>query len=242
MNRTDTSAHSPGERCSDPQLGPLCNVHIVHPNIPEGEVLATSLQKQPAVFIKHHLLDQKVDEEFIQRFLDTFVDAQFIHDIQNCKGDSETQTLLTKEEQDQDNQVTNLEAQAWYQDVVKQYKQVKEKDRKANTYAAQEALFNLDDEMSTKTMHVRNDKKAAEAEKAEVEVEDVSSNEEEDGGNWTKVLSGRRKGSTPTSSIEVQSDEEESDGGLSDDNDSSDNNSSTASNAGLSNDQAGKAG
>jgi hypothetical protein len=128
--------------------------------------------------------------------------------------------------------------------VVKQYEQVKEKDRKSNTYAAQEALFNLDEEMSTKTMHAKNDKKAAEAEKAEVEVEEVSSDEEEeeDGGNWTEVRSGRRKGHTPTSSVEVQSDEEESDGELSGDEDASDDNSSTASAAGRSNDQAGKAG
>jgi hypothetical protein len=66
------------------QIGPLSSAHIVHPNIPEGEVLATSFQKQPAVFIKGHLSDLNVDEDFIKRFLNTFVDAQLIHDIQNC--------------------------------------------------------------------------------------------------------------------------------------------------------------
>jgi hypothetical protein len=169
------------------QLGPLSNVHIVHPNIPEGETLATSFQKQPAVFIKHHLLDQKVDEEFIRKFLDTFVDAQFIHDIQNCKWDSKTQTLLTKEEQEQDFQVTNLEAQAWYQDVIKQYEQVKDKEMRSKNYAAQEALFDLDEEMSTKTMHEKNDKKATMTGKEEVEVEDVSSDDEAEEVEWTEV-------------------------------------------------------
>jgi hypothetical protein len=224
------------------QLGPLSNVHIVHPNIPEGETLATSFQKQPAVFIKHHLLDQKVDEEFIRKFLDTFVDAQFIHDIQNCKWDSKTQTLLTKEEQEQDFQVTNLEAQAWYQDVIKQYEQVKDKEMRSKNYAAQEALFDLDEEMSTKTMHEKNDKKATMTGKEEVEVEDVSSDDEAEEVEWTKVRSGRRKGPTPNSSVEVQSDGDESDEEQSDDEDSSDDDSSTASAAGHLNDQAGKAG
>ena len=170
------------------------------------------------------------------------MDAQYIHDIQNCKWDSETQTLLTREEQDQDTQVTDLEAQTWYQDIVKQYEQVKDKDRRGKNYAAQEALFDLDEEKSTKTMHARNDKKVDEADKAEVEVEEVSSDEEGDKCYWTKVRSGRRKGSMPKSSVEVQSDGDESDEEQSDDKDSSDDESSTASDAARSNDQAGKAG
>ena len=170
------------------------------------------------------------------------MDAQFIHDIQNCKWDPKTQTLLTKEEQEQDSQVTNLEAQAWYQDVTKQYEQVKDKEMRSKNYAAQEALFDLDEEMSTKTMHAKNDRKAAVPEKEEVEAEDVSSDDDEDEVHWTKVRSGRRKGPTPNSSVEVQSDEDESNEEQSDEDDSSDDNSSTASVAGRSKDQAGKTG
>ena len=91
-------------------------------------------------------------------------------------------------------------------------------------------------------MHAKNDAKVKEADKAEVEVEEVSSDEEEDEGYWTKVRSGRRKVSTPKSSVEVQSDGDESDEEQSDDDDSSDDESSTASDAARSKVQAGKAG
>jgi hypothetical protein len=222
------------------QQSPLSMVHVVHPNIPEGEVLATSLQKQPAAFIKGHLSDLQVDDNFIQRFLDTFVDPQLIHDIHNCKWDSETQTLLTQDEQEQDTKVINLEEQTWWKDVVKQYEQVKEKEKKHKNYAAQEALFDLDGEMSTKTMHEKNDKKQQAAE--EVVVEDSSSDDESEQGSWTEVRRGKRKGSTPNASVEVQSDKDESDGEQSGADDSSDNDSSTASAGDHSSNQAGNTG
>ena len=55
-------------------------VTIVHPNNPKGETLVTDLQKQPAAFALGHLSDQKVDQYFIDEFLETFIDPALIHD------------------------------------------------------------------------------------------------------------------------------------------------------------------
>jgi hypothetical protein len=135
-----------------------------------------------------------------------------------------------------------LEEQAWYKDVIKQYEQVKDKDKKQKNYASQEALFNLDEEISTKTMHAKNDKKAEDREREEVVVEEVSSDEDSQGDGWTEVRGGKRTGHTPNSSVGVQSDEDGADEEQSDEEESSGDDSSTASDAGRANEQAGKAG
>jgi hypothetical protein len=87
---------------------------LVYPNIPEGEKLISGLAKQIAAFTLNHLGDQSVDETFVQDFLRTFVDPQLIHEASYCKWDSETQTLQTQAELEENNE-------GWWRDVVIQY-------------------------------------------------------------------------------------------------------------------------
>jgi hypothetical protein len=124
----------------------------VYPNTPEGEKLITSLSKQIAAFTIGHLGDQKIDQQFINDFLKTFVDPQLIHDAPHCEWDSSTQTLLTREELAEDSASKELENQGWWKDVVLQYEGGKDKSSK-RAYASQNALFDLDEAQSVKTMH-----------------------------------------------------------------------------------------
>jgi hypothetical protein len=137
------------------QQVPLGSVSLVYPNIPEGEKLISGLAKQVAAFTLGHLADQKVDQQFIQEFLKTFVDPQLIHEAPRCEWDSKTQTLLTPTELADDSAAGGLEEQGWWKDVVLQYEHQKGQGKRA--YAAPQALFDLDGAQSVKTMHEAND-------------------------------------------------------------------------------------
>jgi hypothetical protein len=141
------------------QQVPLGSVSLVYPNIPEGEKLITGLAKQVAAFTSGHFADQKVDETFTQSFLKTFVDPQLIHEAVHCEWDSETQTLLTKAELDENNKTGELEEQGWWRDVVVQYESTKGQGKRP--FASQQALFDLDGAQSIKTMHEANDSASA---------------------------------------------------------------------------------
>jgi hypothetical protein len=135
---------------------PLGPASLIYPNTPEGEKLITSLAKQPAAFAIGHLGDQQIDQTFINDFLKTFIDPQLIHEASQCEWDSESQTLLTPSELAEDTATGDLEEQGWWKDVVLQYDNDKGKGGK-RSYAAQNALFDLDGAQSIKTMHQAHD-------------------------------------------------------------------------------------
>ena len=137
------------------QQVPLGSASLVYPNTPEGEKLITGLSKQIAAFTLGHLSDLKVDPQFIQDFLKTFVDPQLIHEAPQCEWDSKTQTLLTPSEMADDSAAGGLEEQGWWKDVVLQYENQNGKGKRA--YAAPHALFDLDGAQSVRTMHEAND-------------------------------------------------------------------------------------
>jgi hypothetical protein len=76
------------------QQVPLGSASLVYPNTPEGEKLITGLSKQIAAFTLGHLSDLKVDPQFIQDFLKTFVDPQLIHKPLNASGTRKPKLFL----------------------------------------------------------------------------------------------------------------------------------------------------
>ena len=65
-------------------------------------------------------MDIGVNNEFVQKLVSTFCDPALIHDGENCRWISETATVLTEEELEDQDESGNLENQAWFVDVVKQ--------------------------------------------------------------------------------------------------------------------------
>ena len=142
------------------QQVPLGSVSLIYPNTPEGEKLITGLAKQIAAFSMGHLTDLKVEDSFIQNYLKTFVDPQLIHEASQCEWDSKTQTLLTPSEMADNSATMDLEEQGWWRDVVVQYETKKGLGKRS--YAAPQALFDLDGTQSVKTMHEANDNASGE--------------------------------------------------------------------------------
>lgn len=229
------------------QQVPLGSVSLVYPNIPEGEKLITGLAKQIAAFSTGHLTDLKVDPSFIQNFLKTFVDPQLIHEASQCEWDSETQTLLTPSELAADSATNDLEDQGWWRDVVVQYETKKGTGKR--TYAAPQALFDLDGTQSIKTMHEANDNASGEhsqesSKRVRISKETQHKETTRTDDSERSVVSdegrgSKRSGPTPTSD-EVRMDLESDDSGQSIEEVSS--TASTASAADLAEDLSGTSG
>ena len=229
------------------QQVPLGSVSLVYPNIPEGEKLITGLAKQVAAFAMGHLADQQVDDNFIQDFLKTFVDPQLIHEAVHCEWDSETQTLLTKAELDENNKTGELEDQGWWRDVVVQYESTKGQGKRP--FASQQALFDLDGAQSVKTMHETNDNASADqsqesSKRVRITTEFATQDKSVTDSTNNSVVSdedrvSKRSGDTPPS-VEVRADEDSQDMDYSSEGSASD--ASSASDAGPTEVQPGKAG
>jgi hypothetical protein len=218
----------------------------VYPNIPEGEKLITGLAKQVAAFSMGHLADQKVDEVFVQDFLKTFVDPQLIHEAAHCDWDSATQTLLTKAELDENNKTGELEEQGWWRDVVVQYESTKGQGKRP--FASQQALFDLDGAHSVKTMHETNDNASGDQSQElskRVRIADKTSTQDKSVSDTSiSVVSdedrgSKRPGDTPPS-VGVRADENSQDMDYSTEGSASE--ASSASDAGSTEVQPGKAG
>jgi hypothetical protein len=199
------------------QQVPLGSVSLVYPNIPEGEKLISGLAKQIAAFSRGHLLDLKVDEDFVQEFLKIFVDPQLIHEATHCQWDSSTQTLLTPSELEENTTSNELEEQGWWRDVVIQYDTTKGQGKRP--FASPQALFDLDGTQSVKTMHEANDNASADPSQdssKRVRIQETSGQEKSmSDASSSSVVSdegrgGRRSGHTPKS-VEVQEDEDSAD-------------------------------
>jgi hypothetical protein len=202
------------------QQVPLGSVSLIYPNTPEGEKLITGLAKQIAAFSMGHLSDQKVDASFIQNFLKTFVDPQLIHEASQCEWDSETQTLLTPTELADNSAAMDLEDQGWWRNVVVQYETKKGLGKRS--YAAPQALFDLDGTQSIKTMHEANDNASGEhSQESSKRVRISKENEQKEttgtDNSESSVVSdegrgSKRSGHTPTSDgVRMDQESEDSD-------------------------------
>jgi hypothetical protein len=144
-------------------------IQLVYPNTREAEALVNGMMKHAGGFILNIMRDQGVDEQFIWKFLKTFVEPPLLHTATECKWDSEDKHLTTPEELEDDS--GDLEQQAWFLDIVEMVEDKKTAAKK-NGYAEKKALFDLDVANSVKTMHQKNDV-------AEMEIDDMEDEEEE---------------------------------------------------------------
>jgi hypothetical protein len=133
------------------QAEPNGLVQFVHPNIPDAEGLFLNMAKNPAAFLSNYMPAIGIDPSFVQDAVRRLCNPATIHEALNCKWIAETNTILTPEEQDEDEE-DNLESQEWYVDIVAQFNELgkKERDKKGKNYTDAEALYDLDGERSVK--------------------------------------------------------------------------------------------
>jgi hypothetical protein len=132
------------------QQGLSMPMHLVVPNTPEAEQLVGMMNKNLPAFLSHTLKEQGLPDEFINELLQKLCKATMLANMHRCKWDAATWTLTTEDKLDQVEKIKAFEGAAWLKD---EFGLLGQKAHNQKRYAAPEALFNLDDAGSRKTIH-----------------------------------------------------------------------------------------
>jgi hypothetical protein len=133
----------------------LMPTHLIIPNTPEAEKLVGMMNKNLPAFLFHTLKEQGLPDEFIAELLQRSCEVTMLAEMSRCKWDVTTRTLMTEDKQKQAEKTKVFESAAWFKD---KFGLLGQRARNQKWYTAPEALFNLEDAGSQKTIHDRNRK------------------------------------------------------------------------------------
>jgi hypothetical protein len=128
----------------------LMPTHLVVPNTPEAEWLIGMMNKNLPAFLSYTLKEQGLPDDFVKELLQRSCEVTMLADMSRCKWDTNTRTLTTEDEWDQAEKTKGFEGAAWFKD---KFGLLGQKARNQKRYTAPEALFNLEDAGSRKTIH-----------------------------------------------------------------------------------------
>ena len=135
------------------EMGPVL---AIIPACAEAERLVQMMNKQVAAFLYYFLLDASLPEVFIKALLKETCNPMLVKEISDCDWDSDTQTLTTPEEKQQDDALDDLEGASWYKNAF-DLQELGIKTLKITADKNPEALFDLDaDALSYATIHNRH--------------------------------------------------------------------------------------
>ncbi len=131
----------------------LMPTDLVVPNTPEAERLIGTMNKNLPAFLSYTLKEQGLPDDFVKELLQRSCKATMLVDMSHCKWDVNTKTLTTEDERDQAEKTKVFEGAAWLKD---KFGLLGQKAHNQKWYTAPEALFNLDEAGSSKTIHDRH--------------------------------------------------------------------------------------
>jgi hypothetical protein len=127
--------------------------YLIVPNTPEAERMIGMMNKNLPTYLYHTLLDFGLPEDFIEDLLQHSCEATILAEWHRCKWDKENRTLTTVDDKIQAEKAMAFEGAAW---LKSEFGLLGKNSVKNSThYAAPEALFNLDNAGSRKTIHDR---------------------------------------------------------------------------------------
>jgi hypothetical protein len=156
------------------QRGSMGIVEIVVPNTAEAEAMVLMMNRHFPAFCYHYFIKNGMTEAFVKTLLKEACCPTLIASINACVWDSQTNTISTPEQLEEDARMAEIEKAAWYKDAFGKHMVAGMKQLK--TYTDPEALYNLDGERSVRTLHARNDPKST----LDVEEEDTEDEEDDD--------------------------------------------------------------
>lgn len=130
--------------------------HLVVPNTPEAERMIGMMNKNLPAYLYHTLIDYDLPADFVEDLLKNSCEATMLAERHRCKWDPTTKTLTTAEDSIQAERAKDFEGAAWFRDEFGLLG--KNSARNQTRFAAPEALFDLDDVGSRKTIHDRHKK------------------------------------------------------------------------------------
>jgi hypothetical protein len=127
--------------------------HLVVPNTLEAERIIGMMNKNLPAFLSHMLQEQGLLDEFSKELLQRSCEATMLADMHQCRWDPATCTLTTEDERAHVEKTKAFEGAAWFKD---EFGLLGQRACNQKQYATPEALFNLDDASSRKTIHDRH--------------------------------------------------------------------------------------
>jgi hypothetical protein len=127
---------------------------LVVPNTPEAERMIGMMNKNLPAYLYHTMIDYGLPATFVEDLLKNSCEATMLASRHRCKWDTATKTLTTEEDKVQAAKDMAFEGAAWFKDEFGLLGH--NAARNATRFAAPEALFNLDDAGSRKTIHDRH--------------------------------------------------------------------------------------
>jgi hypothetical protein len=125
--------------------------YLVVSNTPEAERMIGMMNKNLPAYLYHTMIDYGLPDYFVEDLLGNSCEATMLASRHHCKWDSATRTLTTDEDKVQAVKDMAFEGAAWFKDEFGLLGQNAAKN--ATRFVAPEALFNLDDAGSRKTIH-----------------------------------------------------------------------------------------
>ena len=160
--------------------------YLVVPNTPEAERMIGMMNKNLPAYLYHTMIDYGLPAAFIEDLLENSCEATMLASRYRCKWDTATRTLTTDDDKVQAAKDMAFEGAAWFKDEFGLLGH--NAARNATRFVAPEALFNLDDAGSRKTIHDRHKTRIDTAKK----VLDLTGNERDSASHTS---SGSDKGS-----------------------------------------------
>jgi hypothetical protein len=137
------------------QAGILMPTYVVIPNTPEAERMLLMMNKNLPAFLWYMLLEQGYPEQFIKDLLQHTCEASMLAEMYRCQWDKRTCTLTTDEEAKREKEVKAFKSASWFKDEFGLLPRAAGKEK---NYTAPEALYNLAEAGSVKTIHDRHEK------------------------------------------------------------------------------------
>jgi hypothetical protein len=158
-------------------------VEAVVPNTKEADSMLGSLNRQMPAYIKHYLLYRGLPRDFVTRLIVASCCPTLVGEINTVRWDERNLELITMEDAEEEARLSAFEKADWFMDL----ESLQVSSKKKKHFTAPEALFNLDEEQSVKTLHAKNDDKRAaartEAEGSDSEEENKSDSTSDEGYN-----------------------------------------------------------
>jgi hypothetical protein len=131
-------------------------VHIAIPNTPEAERMVIMMNKNFPAYVGHVLKDQGLPEIFLFELVRQSCCLVMASEINQCTWDSNTGTLVTKQDAKVNKNEEDLEKASWFKDTFANLGIALNGGSSKKQAPPPEILFNLDGERSIKTIHQRN--------------------------------------------------------------------------------------
>ncbi|KAL3799667.1 hypothetical protein ACHAW5_009172, partial [Stephanodiscus triporus] len=121
----------------------------------DGQQMILMMNKNLPAYIGHALNDRGLPDDFIMDLLNRSCEQTLLSEMSTCTWNSDTGVLTTQRESDENNSLEELEKASWFKDAFADLGLDADGSKK-KLAPPPEALFNIDEDRSIKTIHNRN--------------------------------------------------------------------------------------